>query len=61
MTDDTQSARPTPPQQSATDPTAADRRLSPEQKRNSTSEPKPPEPAKGKPDLPDPESVGEAG
>jgi hypothetical protein len=61
MTDDTQPARPTPPQQTTTDPTAADRRLTPEQKRDSKAEPKPPAPAAGKPDLPDPGSVGEAG
>lgn len=59
--DDTQTDRPTPPQQTPSDPNVADRRLSEEQKQSSTGEPDPPEPTRGKPELPDPAGVGEAG
>jgi len=52
--------RPTPPKQTTTDPTTADRRLSDEQKQNLKDEPDPPQENKGQP-LPDPNAVGEAG
>ncbi|WP_248324387.1 MULTISPECIES: hypothetical protein [unclassified Caballeronia] len=57
MTQETE--RSTPPKQTPNDATAADRRLSDEQKRNLTNEPAPPTGA-GKP-LPEPNDVGEDG
>ncbi|RKR38282.1 hypothetical protein B0G82_6409 [Paraburkholderia sp. BL17N1] len=56
----TESPRPTPPRQTESDPTAADRRLSDEQKESLKNEPAPPTPNSGEP-LPDPKEVGEAG
>jgi len=56
----TESARPTPPRQTETDPTAGDRRLSEQQKDSLTNEPVPPKPGRGD-ELPDPKDVGEAG
>ncbi|TDY22518.1 hypothetical protein B0G81_2828 [Paraburkholderia sp. BL6665CI2N2] len=56
----TESARPTPPRQTESDPTAADRRLSDEQKESLKNEPAPPTPNSGE-KLPDPKEVGEAG
>ncbi|WP_244850859.1 hypothetical protein [Caballeronia sp. SL2Y3] len=54
-----ESERSTPPKQTPNDPTAADRRLSDEQKQDLTNEPAPPTGA-GKP-LPEPNDVGEDG
>ncbi|HZZ12961.1 MAG TPA: hypothetical protein VFE79_19935 [Paraburkholderia sp.] len=56
----TDNARPTPPRQTETDPTAADRRLSGQQKDALKNEPEPPRPDRGAA-LPDPKDVGEAG
>ncbi|REE24156.1 hypothetical protein B0G71_7456 [Paraburkholderia sp. BL27I4N3] len=56
----TESARPTPPRQTESDPTAADRRLSEQQKESLKNEPEPPKPNSGE-KLPDPKEVGEAG
>ncbi|WP_143754628.1 hypothetical protein [Caballeronia concitans] len=55
-----QTDRSTPPKQTDSDPTAADRRLSDEQKQNAANEPAPPDADKGPP-LPDPNAVGEDG
>jgi hypothetical protein len=55
-----QSASRTPPRQDDKDPTAADRRLSDEQKNRMRTEPAPPGSNRGD-DLPDPTDVGEAG
>ncbi|WP_250455683.1 hypothetical protein [Caballeronia sp. ATUFL_M2_KS44] len=55
-----QTDRSTPPKQSDSDPTTADRRLSDEQKQNASNEPAPPTANKGQP-LPDPNAVGEDG
>ncbi|CAH2803228.1 MAG: hypothetical protein CPDRYDRY_5503 [uncultured Paraburkholderia sp.] len=52
----TDSARPTPPRQTDTDPTAADRRLSEKQKDALKNEPAPPKPDCGA-NLPDPDQV----
>ncbi|WP_244817984.1 hypothetical protein [Caballeronia sp. Lep1P3] len=57
MTQETE--RSTPPKQNTDDSTAADRRLSDEQKQNMTHEPAAPT-NKGEP-LPDPNAVGEDG
>ncbi|MFM0630821.1 hypothetical protein [Paraburkholderia xenovorans] len=56
----TESARPTPPRQTETDPTAADRQLSDKQKDSLKNEPEPPKPNSDE-KLPDPKEVGEAG
>ena len=56
----TESARPTPPRQTDTDPTSGDRRLTDKEKSRQKNEPDPPNQDR-RDELPDPKEVGEAG